>query len=67
MVVWNYIMSPILLYYANDLGTPLIGNDLLGMRILTNVGFWGGIAGIVYGIWWSLKTLIPIKTESANF
>ena len=66
MFVEDYVMVPLILHYGNDLGTPILGYDLLGVRVLTSVTFWGGIAIMVYGMWWSLKVLIPIKTEKIN-
>ena len=71
LFLFNYIVEieiipPILLHYANDVGNPITGNELLALRVIISVIFWGGISGMVYAVWWSVKTLLPVKTEKIN-
>ena len=61
--VEHYMITPILLYYANDMGSHLVKNEILMFRILFSVIFWGGIAGGVYGLWWATRTLIEVKSK----
>jgi len=61
--VEHYWIPPILLYYANDLREPILGNELLALRILLSVIFWGGISGMIYAGWRAIKILILVKTK----
>lgn len=56
-VVEKYYIPPIFLYYANDVGDALTSNEILVVRIILSVAFWGGISGIVYAGWWAGKTI----------
>lgn len=47
-IVEMYILPPILLYFANDIGNSIVGNDLLALRILVSIAFWGGIPSGIF-------------------
>lgn len=47
-IVEKYIIPPILLYFANDVGNAIIGNNLLALRILVSIAFWGGIPSGIF-------------------
>jgi hypothetical protein len=47
-IVEKYIIPPILLYFANDVGNSIIGNNLLALRILVSIAFWGGIPSGIF-------------------
>ena len=63
-IVEIYIIPHITLYYANGVRNPIIGDELLALRIMISVVFWGGISAMVYGVWWATKTMIiSLKTK----
>ncbi len=47
-IVEKYIIPPILLYFANDVGSSINGNNLLALRILVSIAFWGGIPSGIF-------------------
>ena len=47
-IVEMYLIPPILLYFANDVGNSIIGNNLLALRILVSIAFWGGIPSSIF-------------------
>ena len=47
-IVEKFILPPILLFFANNVGSSIIGNDLLVLRILLSIAFWGGIPSGIF-------------------
>ena len=45
VIVEKYIIPPILIFFSNQVGSPIIGNNLLALRILVSIAFWVGIPG----------------------
>ncbi len=62
-IVEIYVIPAIDLYYANEVRSPISGDDLLYLRIILSVTFWGGISVICYAGWWATKTIISLKTK----
>ncbi len=62
-VVEHYFIPPILLYYANEVKDPILGNELLALRIVLSVTFWGGISSILYVVWKTKKLLTTVETK----
>ena len=61
-IVEIYIIPAIDLYHANEARSPITGDDLLYLRTILSVTFWGGMSVICYVCWWSTKTIISSKT-----
>lgn len=47
-IVEKFILPPILLFFANDVGSSIYGNNLLVLRILVSIAFWGGIPSGIF-------------------
>ncbi len=47
-IVEKFILPPILLFFANDVGSSINGNNLLALRILVSIVFWGGIPSGIF-------------------
>ena len=47
-IVEKFILPPILLFFANDVGISIYGNSLLALRILVSIAFWGGIPSGIF-------------------
>ena len=62
-IVEIYIIPTIDLYYVNEVHNSITGDDLLYLRIILSVTFWGGISAICYVGWWATKTIISSKTK----
>lgn len=56
--VENNVLPLVILYFANDLGNPLVRNEILAFRIILSVAFWGGTSGIAYAGLWAINRLI---------
>ena len=62
-IVEIHIIPAIDLHYANEGSSSITENDLLYLRTILSVAFWGGISVICYVSWWVTKTLISLKTK----
>ena len=65
---FNYIVEiniipAIDLHYANEVRSQITEDDLLFLRMILSVAFWGGISAICYVGWWATKTLTLLKTK----
>ena len=62
-IVEIYIIPEIYLYFSNEGNNHITGNEILYLRILLSVVFWGGIAAICYVGWWASKSLVSLKAR----
>ncbi len=62
-IVEIHIIPAIDLYYVNEVRSPITGDNLLYLKTILSVTFWGGISAICYASWQATKTLISLKTK----